>query len=398
VPARVLPKRFQVAFSFAGEQRELVRAIAEALEQDLGRGAIFFDEWFEYYIAGHDADLKLQRLYAEQCELVVVCVSARYGGKSWTQSEHEAVRARLMRARESAEQRDLLRILPIRVGDGDVEGIPTNAIIPDVRERTPSFAAELIRERLRLIQQSPTAATSDSPPHVTWPREPTPFKHGLADRTVREWPAVLQLLIADAPKRILIFRGPSGYSKSALLNAAAKYCKVLRAPFAYVDFKDTKLLSEGNLVRELQLGLGRILPDLATRKDPDRWALRHAFQILKGAALVLLDGYEHAADTRELAQWVETQLLAEVEESEHLRFIIGGQKVPDVGSARWRDRAELVDLDGIHDKSIWKDWIHEINPNVDEKHIEAFVLGLEGMPSNVSLALKTLAQKMNPPA
>lgn len=41
------PERYLVAFSFAGEQRELVRQIAEATEQLLGWGTVFFDEWFE---------------------------------------------------------------------------------------------------------------------------------------------------------------------------------------------------------------------------------------------------------------------------------------------------------------------------------------------------------------
>ena len=73
--ARELPEKFLVAFSFAGEQRDLVRAIAEAVEKKIGRNNVFFDEWFEHFIAGHDADLKLQKIYGEQCELVVVCVS-----------------------------------------------------------------------------------------------------------------------------------------------------------------------------------------------------------------------------------------------------------------------------------------------------------------------------------
>jgi hypothetical protein len=81
------------------------------------------DEWFEYFLAGHDADLKLQKIYRQQSELVVVCISERYGGKSWTLAEHEAIRARLMETRSSPEERDKLRILPIRVGEGEVEGI-----------------------------------------------------------------------------------------------------------------------------------------------------------------------------------------------------------------------------------------------------------------------------------
>lgn len=73
------PEKFQVAFSLAGEQRALVRRIAKAVEEELGQETVFFDEWFEHYIAGHDADLKLQQIYGKQSELVVVCVSERYG-------------------------------------------------------------------------------------------------------------------------------------------------------------------------------------------------------------------------------------------------------------------------------------------------------------------------------
>jgi hypothetical protein len=36
MPTRTLPEKFLVAFSLAGEQRELVRAIAEAVEEELG--------------------------------------------------------------------------------------------------------------------------------------------------------------------------------------------------------------------------------------------------------------------------------------------------------------------------------------------------------------------------
>ena len=67
MPARPLPDKFLVAFSLAGEQRELVRAIAEAVETQLGPGTVFFDEWFEHHLAGADADLKLQKIYGEQC-------------------------------------------------------------------------------------------------------------------------------------------------------------------------------------------------------------------------------------------------------------------------------------------------------------------------------------------
>src|SRR5689334_12153469 len=119
---RQRPERFLVAHSFAGEQRDFVRAIAKAVEEKIGLGNVFFDEWFEHHIAGHDADLKLQEIYGDQCELAVVCVSERYGGKPWTQAEHESIRARVMKSRASGDRHERDAILPIRVGDGDVSG------------------------------------------------------------------------------------------------------------------------------------------------------------------------------------------------------------------------------------------------------------------------------------
>lgn len=403
MPVREVPQKFKVAFSFAGEERELVRAIAEAVELLLpptvenGKNVatVFLDEWFTFYLAGNNADLKLQEIYSERSELVVVGVSEKYGSKSWTTTEHESIRSREMKLRESKDPHDKFRILPIQVGTGEVPGIPFTAIVPKVSERPVPEIAEMICQRLQLILPDPI--TREEPTVPLWPKEPIAFKHGLADRTVQEWPAVLKLLTADATKRILVFQGPSGYSKSALLGAAAKYARALRAPVAYVDFKDTKLLNEANVLREIQSGLGLLLGGSMTQKDPDRWALRQALKASPAAALILFDTYEKAVGTKELIEWIETHLCPQVEECEHLRFVIGGQQVPDFSGTLWEDFAEEVELDRIHDQSIWKTWVHEINPNVDDKHVEAFVKGFKGVPADISGTLKTLAQNLAPP-
>jgi hypothetical protein len=393
--AREIPEKFLVAFSFAGEQRDLVRAIAEEVELQLGRSAVFFDEWFEHYIAGHDSDLKLQRIYSERSELVVVCVSKEYGEKLWTLTEHAAVRARLMKIRASQVEIDKNRILPIRVGSGDVEGIDVTAIAPHANERSAFEIATLIVDRLDLVLPKTKDSAST---HCSWPKEAVAFSHGLADRTVREWPAVLRLLTADSPKRILMFYGPSGFSKSALLGAAAKYAKALQVLTVYVDFKDTMLLHEKNVLLEIQLGLRRVLPGFASQGDPDRWKLGLALGTLRDPVLILLDTYEKAAATKDLVEWIETRLLAEVEECVPLRFIIGGQKVPDFSQARWRERAEAVELTGIHDKQAWKDWAQAMNPEVDEESVEAFVAGFNGVPANISSTLTVLARNLKQPA
>ncbi|HMH49702.1 MAG TPA: toll/interleukin-1 receptor domain-containing protein [Candidatus Acidoferrum sp.] len=150
--SRQVPEKFLVAFSFAGEQRDLVRAIAEAVEERLGRGTVFLDEWYEFYIAGDDADLRLQEIYGQKSELAVVCVSGNYGGKPWTLAEHAAIRARVMTLRTSPNDQDAYRVLPLRVGDGDVKGLAFNTISPDARQKPRGETAELIISRLKLIR------------------------------------------------------------------------------------------------------------------------------------------------------------------------------------------------------------------------------------------------------
>src|SRR5262249_39909690 len=103
MPAREVPAKFLVALSVSGVERDLVRSIADAVERHLGSTRVFFDEWFEHYVAGDDADLKLQEIYGVRCELAIVCVSATYFRKPWTLAEHAAIRARLMKARASMD-------------------------------------------------------------------------------------------------------------------------------------------------------------------------------------------------------------------------------------------------------------------------------------------------------
>jgi hypothetical protein len=390
--AREFPEKFLVAFSLAGEQREAVRLIAEEVERQLGTATVFLDEWFKAYLSGEGGSRKLQEIYLQRSELVVVCVSSEYGDKPWTLTEYEAILSRQTELRASRDERDSHRILPIRVGEGEIRGMLFTTFIPEARGIPVAETAALIIEKLRLVV--PGLATGTSSTHRSWPDEPIPFNNRLADRTLHEWPAVLQLLVAASPRQILMFHGPSGYSKSSLLGAAARYAKELQVPTVYVDFKDTMLLSEANVLREIQTGLGRILPGFAAQANPDRWKLRQALRELQDPALIILDTYEKAADTKDVREWIESQLLAEVEECPPLRFIIGGQKVPDLDKARWGDRAIVVELAGIHDEQAWKEWTKAINPGVDDETVSAFVVGYNGVPSNISSTLSTLARNL----
>jgi hypothetical protein len=199
-----------------------------------------------------------------------------------------------------------------------------------------------------------------------------------------------------ADKRILIFKGPSGYSKSALLNASARYANILGVPAAYVDFKDTQFLHQTNILERLRLDLGAVLPAFAAAEEPKPWKLLGALRQLSSSALILLDTYEKITETKELIEWIETQLLAEVEQCKQLRFLIAGQKVPERANARWLDLAEEIELRKINNQQAWKEWIQQKNPHVDDKHVEGIVLGLEGVPGPVNLCQNANPHRLTP--
>jgi len=215
MPARQPSDKFLVAFSFAGEQRDLVRAIAEAVEKKLGHNTVFLDEWFEHWLAGADADLKLQKIYGRGCALAVVCISEHYGNKPWTRHEHAAVRARVIQARTASDDREQSGILPIRVGDGDVEGILFTDIVPDVRTRSADQAAELVVDRLRLVIPDLKTKSDDTP---TAPGRAVPERDSWKPKRI--WAAAAVVAAVLLLGAFLLFR--SGIPKAEIECSVAE--------------------------------------------------------------------------------------------------------------------------------------------------------------------------------
>lgn len=306
--------RFLVAFSLAGEQRDLVRAVAEEVERQLGPGTVFYDEWYEAVLAGDDADLVLQRIYNSGCELAVVCVSGNYDIKPWTKIEHRAIRARYQ------AEADRYRILPVRVGDGNVEGILLNAIVPDIRARSTASAAQLIIDRLDMFRPDPRPVGQST--EIGWPADPPSLDWRIADHADAR-AAFATLLTSSSPHRVMSICGPSETGKSHISK---------------------QMLANGTRLDGLDCG--RFDFKGTTNMDVEFDALSHAFDIdppagsglnqrfrgifteLKKRArptLLILDTYEAAG---EAADWVERGLLPGLLKSDWLRVVVIGQTVP----------------------------------------------------------------------
>ena len=86
--------RFKIGVTFTGTHRSRVRSIVSALlTLGFSKDEIFFDEWHDALINGIDADIELRNIYANSCDLVVVCLAKDYNTKPWTRGvEWRAIR------------------------------------------------------------------------------------------------------------------------------------------------------------------------------------------------------------------------------------------------------------------------------------------------------------------
>src|SRR5438093_4010835 len=81
-------RRWDVALSFAGAQREYVGQVAQALK---ARGVrCFYDADEKVRLWGRNLAEELPRIYAHESAAVVVFVSADYAAGDWTRLERRA--------------------------------------------------------------------------------------------------------------------------------------------------------------------------------------------------------------------------------------------------------------------------------------------------------------------
>ena len=83
------PEMYDFAFSFAGEDRRLVKSIKEMLEKQ--NYTVFYDNDLQYELVGKDLYSSLREIYKNKCKFVVCFISENYSKKVWTKLEFTAV-------------------------------------------------------------------------------------------------------------------------------------------------------------------------------------------------------------------------------------------------------------------------------------------------------------------
>ncbi|MGH1591337.1 TIR domain-containing protein [Methylobacterium phyllosphaerae] len=133
--------QFDVALSFPGEERALVEQIAAELEHNLGPERCFYDRNYAGHLARPGMDVLLQGIYRERSKLIVVFISGSYQTKDWCGVEFRAIR-------DIINRRQVNRVMYIKTGDGNVEGVLPNDGYVDARHYSPRQLAEFIEQRL----------------------------------------------------------------------------------------------------------------------------------------------------------------------------------------------------------------------------------------------------------
>ena len=145
-PGAGLERRWDVALSFAGAQREYVERVAAALK---ARGVrCFYDADEQVELWGAHLAEELPRIYAEESAAVVVFVSAEYAGAGWTRLERRAAFSRAV-----AEAG--VYVLPARFDDSELPGLLADVVSVDLRGRTPEQFADLVAARLGGLAAGP---------------------------------------------------------------------------------------------------------------------------------------------------------------------------------------------------------------------------------------------------
>jgi hypothetical protein len=129
---------WDVALSFAGEQRTVVERFRELLN---AKGyTVFYDFDQQHQLWGQNLRVKLADVYANDAQFMVVFLAKEYPEKDWPTFEMEI-------GKEARGKRTSEYLLPIRVDDVHIVGLPEEVAYMDLRSLSlESIADALVRK------------------------------------------------------------------------------------------------------------------------------------------------------------------------------------------------------------------------------------------------------------
>lgn len=138
ITGNLIPAAFDVALSFAGTEREYAKQLAEALRA--AGFAVFYDDFYPEYLWGKNLTGFLDEVYRKKARYCVVFISKEYKERKWTSLEMRSAQARAF------EEKGNDYILPIRVDDTDLDGLPPTVAYISADRGMDKIAALLVKK------------------------------------------------------------------------------------------------------------------------------------------------------------------------------------------------------------------------------------------------------------
>lgn len=133
-------KPYEIAVSFAGENRQLVGEVARELDSKGVR--VFYDEFERVRLLGKDLVAYFAEVYGKQARFCAMFISEHYVRKAWTQLERQHAQSRALVEKDEY-------ILPLRLDDSEVPGLPSTIGYIDIRGMTPRAVADILFRKIR---------------------------------------------------------------------------------------------------------------------------------------------------------------------------------------------------------------------------------------------------------
>ena len=131
--------RYDVALSFAGENRAYVEEVATGLRT--AAVSVFYDAFEKADLWGKNLIDHLADVYQNRSRYVVMFISQHYVEKAWTKHERQHAQERALIAKEEY-------ILPARFDDTPVPGMTATVSYVDLRTTTATELVNLILAKL----------------------------------------------------------------------------------------------------------------------------------------------------------------------------------------------------------------------------------------------------------
>jgi hypothetical protein len=143
---RPFPELFDVAITVAGPDRKLARELAERL-QTAGM-EVFYDEFFPEHLWGRNLSDMFDEIFRVRARFCAMFISKAYATREWTNHERQSALARAMKERGKAY------VLPIRVDETELTGLPPNIGYVSIHEKSMDEIAALLVKKVRGARRS----------------------------------------------------------------------------------------------------------------------------------------------------------------------------------------------------------------------------------------------------